>query len=415
MFHYYDSYDITIQQQNEGERFEVNIDNEVKYVLPWSLWMRLKNPVSNDAANNILLRYVSESNPFRCFSFIRTWRKQFQSRKQSPFLLTSSGKCSFLSCPMKFRVTVDSCNQWQKPSELILTVKFNENTVSHSKEERKSRRISGLRRQQFRQNLQQQSPSTLRNRLYTEITNEELQSGKRDRIGSSLSIIQKISSEANLDKQLHSDLLTSLKCLHRVMKDSHPGKLAGYIQRIEAEPFGVMCFTKEGVRLYHHLAKRQCIFFDATGTVVSLTKTDYEGRTVLYYSLVLQHPAAKQPPVAVAEYITSDHSALSILHFLECFKKAEDTLYGNTIKPVKVIIDRSQTLLKSCTQVYFQETVPLYLHRCFRVVHGCSEPNDFDKGFIFACIAHVMKSMKHHLKAERYRHYIIFKITYFIV
>ena len=140
----------------------------------------------------------------------------------------------------------------------------------------------------------------------------------RDHIGSSLSVIQKISSEANLDKQLHPDLLTSLKCLHRVMKDSHPGKLAGYIQRIEAEPFGVMCFTEEGVRLYHHLAKRQCIFFDATGTVVSLTKTDYEGRTVLYYSLVLQHPAAKQPPVAVAEYITSDHSALSILHFLEC-------------------------------------------------------------------------------------------------
>ena len=92
--------------------------------------MRLKSPVSNDAANNILLHYVSESNPFCCFSFIRTWRKQFQSRKQSPFLLTSSGKCSFLSCPVKFRVTIDSYNQCQKPSELILTVKFNDEILS---------------------------------------------------------------------------------------------------------------------------------------------------------------------------------------------------------------------------------------------------------------------------------------------
>ena len=34
---------------------EKNIENKVKYVLPSSLWMRLKNPVSNDAANDILL------------------------------------------------------------------------------------------------------------------------------------------------------------------------------------------------------------------------------------------------------------------------------------------------------------------------------------------------------------------------
>lgn len=91
---------------------------------------------------------------------------------------------------------------------------------------------------------------------------------------------------------------------------------------------------------------------DAAGTVVFMKKqTKREGQTVLYYSLVIQHSIrANNPPVAVSKYITSDQSSLSIAHFLECFHKAEEKLYGILVHPVKIVIGCSPTLLKSWNQ-----------------------------------------------------------------
>ena len=349
-----------------------------------------------DDRNNILLRYITESNPFCCFRFNGTRPKVEQSRKRTGPSLVSSGRCTFSTCPVQFNVKIEP----KAPSQFILTITFLGGNVKHCKEERKSRRIHGANRQKLRESLSHESPSTLHNKLYTLLTDEELLSGKRDTTGSSITVIQKISSEGNLKKQNHPDLLQSLLKLSKHMKESCPGKIPGYIQRIIAEPFGVICFSEDSVRLYH-LAKTQSLFFDATGTVVSMKKTNYEGQTVLYYSLVMQHPVrANNPPVAVAEYLTADQSSLSIGHFLECFLKAEEKLYGMPVQPIKIVIDRSPTLLKSCTKVFFNETVSAYLHRCFRIVIGCPDASDFDKGFIFACIAHVMKSIKHDLKAQ---------------
>ena len=81
----------------------------------------------------------------------------------------------------------------------------------------------------------------------------------------------------------------------------------GYIQRIHAYPFSVHCYTEMGIRIYHHMVRHQTLYCDATGTIVSLKNDEHNGK-LLYYSIVLQHPSNKKGPIAVAEFISSEHS-----------------------------------------------------------------------------------------------------------
>ena len=46
-----------------------------------------------------------------------------------------------------------------------------------------------------------QSPSTVYNTIFASIKAEELESGKRDKVGKNLTTIQKISSEANKERE----------------------------------------------------------------------------------------------------------------------------------------------------------------------------------------------------------------------
>lgn len=68
------------------------------------------------------------------------------------------------------------------------------------------------------------------------------------------------------------------------------------------------------------------LYCDATGTVTSLAKQSLKvlsRNKILYYALVLKHPVHKQPPVAVPELISSEHSVVAMSHFLEVIQRAE--------------------------------------------------------------------------------------------
>ena len=143
----------------------------------------------------------------------------------------------------------------------------------------------------------------------------------------------------------------------------------GFIQHIDAAPFGVICYNEVSVRLYHEVAKSSPLFCDATGTIVALPKRIGKKPTVYYYAIVVKHPVHGRAPIAVAELITEDNTVLSVSFFLQSFRRAESLLYGasNLINPAQVIIDRSQVLLISFLQVYCMESIEDYLHRAFRI------------------------------------------------
>lgn len=262
--------------------------------------------------------------------------------------------------------------------------------IIHSTMERRSRRIKGKVRKQLLKQLKFDSPSTIFNKKYLTATDDQFLSGNRDGIGRTVSPYKKISSETKKEQQNHPDVVMSLLLLQKEICNKKADRL-GYIQRIQAFPFSIQCFTELGVRIYHNIGKSQALYFDATGTIVSM-----RNMTILYYSLVVQHPSSKEPPVPVAEMLSSEHSITAITFFLECFKREEAVVYGfhNVITPKKIVIDRSTVLLQSCLRVFNLETISDYVHRCFRIVNGSGNSKDFSKAPIHACVSHVMNSAK---------------------
>ena len=296
-----------------------------------------------------------------------------------------SGYCTFTECSFTFSAKIT-----QKGNKLEMLVQ-SEGGIQHSKDERKSRLIKGIAREQLQKELKTTLPSTLQSLHYLGLTEEQLISGNRDGVGLTLSCYKKISSEGRRKKLRDEDVCKSLMILKDEILNDSGGRM-GYIQRVHAFPFSVHCYTETGVRLFHYLAKEQTLYCDATGTIVSMQNQS----RALYYAIVLQHPHEGQSPVAVAEMITCEQSTTAVSYFLENFRRQEGIVFGfqNIVQPRTVVIDRSLVLLQSFLRVFNTESTTDYVNRCFRIVNGVAADEDFQKTFMYACVSHVMNSAK---------------------
>ena len=379
--------------------FYASVPANVMTTIPSSIWPELSTKTD---WQNPIINILSPHNPYCSFAMKNRWMKRKHSRKSSHYSFRCSGKCTFTDCPVQFHLKIMSFCQSNPPITLNVFINFTSPFVKHATDERRSRQIRSSNRTIAKKEVLSLTPSCLYNKKFSSLTLAELESGKRDKVGSSQHVLRKISSEGQRDQFPHLDLVMSLKVIDKEITESFGCKrnICGYIQRIVAKPFSVSFFTEEGVRIYHNFAKDQVLYLDATGTVISLKGTDYESNTSLYYALVVGHPKKGQPPVAVAELISTEHSVMAISHFLEDFRRHEALLYGhqNIVVPKYIIIDRSLVLLLSFLRVFNLETLSDYLHRCFRVANRCSTSSDFNKCFVHACISHVMKSAKYDMK-----------------
>ena len=107
-----------------------------------------------------------------------------------------------------------------------------------------------------------------------------------------------------------------LKCLSSLMilqesiiqdkRDTNPLKVTVKRSKsISADPFYVILFIEDSVRLYHSICNSSVVHIDATGTIVCNTTSP---KQLLYYALVVPQPNKGQAAIAVAEYISSSHS-----------------------------------------------------------------------------------------------------------
>ena len=327
-------------------------------------------------------------NPYCPFALKDKKLKKAASRKRSGAPFRCTGYCKFDGCPMKFKI-----EGYGKKVKVFMTDRL----VKHIKGQKKSRQITGSKRLSLARALKYNSPSSMYHASFNKLSVSELCSGNRDKIGSSPEVYRKISSEAKQSELPSIDLVSSLSILRKKLTPNHQ-KIAGYIQRISAFSFSVTLFTEVGVRLYHNQAPRSTLFCDATGTITSLKKClQWSNDKTLYYALVFGgHKASKSPPVAVAEFITTEHSVMAVSHFLESFRYSEGLIYGfkNICMPIRVVIDRSLVLLPSFLRMYNFETLSDYLHRCFRIANNCCDPSDTSKMFVHACTSHCMKSAR---------------------
>ena len=90
-------------------------------------------------------------------------------------------------------------------------------------------------------------------------------------------------------------------------------------------------------------------------------------KTALLYALVVPQPNKDQAPIAVAEFISSSHSMLTISHFLKTFHYGETKLFGGTTcQPKYVIMDRSSAIFGSVLSSFNNEST---IDFCMRMYH----------------------------------------------
>lgn len=341
--------------------------------------------MSNRDWGDIVAEKMSVLNPVCCFKFKRRWTKR-SLKKSSNNLFKTVGMCTFDNCGVTFSVTVPTEDQSSLNKTALVTFA---GQPCHSISERRARKIKASTRKELKEqfSLLSTPPSKMYHNSLHQLSGEVLLAGKRDKIGRTRHVLQKISSESRHIHERDPDFITSL----RIMSEEENDESSKYIQCIQAVPFMVICFNETGVRLYHELAPSGTIYCDATGTIVSIPN-----KRVLYYAIVIQHPSQGKPPIAVAEMVGTDHSVNGLVHFIRTFRRLEGKIYGfgNVIKPGRVIIDRSLVLLIAFLEVYNGETVSQYLHRCFKIVTGAGEHADFSRLFPHACKSHMMKSAK---------------------
>ena len=107
--------------------------------------------------------------------------------------------------------------------------------------------------------------------------------------------------------------------------------------------------------MYHNICRKNALYCDATGTITTLLSS-----TLLYYSLVVQHPSSGSP-VAIAEMVSSEHSITAVSFFLDNFRREEGIIFGFK----KIVTDRSQVLLQNFLRIFNMENLSFYLNRCF--------------------------------------------------
>ena len=102
-------------------------------------------------------------------------------------------------------------------------------------------------------------------------------------------------------------------------------------------PFYVTLFNEASVRLYHSICS--CAYRCHWNNCVQHQLP----KQLFYYALVLPQPSKGQAPIAVAEFISSSHSMLTISHFLNTFHYGETKLFGGTTCQPKYVIMSSWT------------------------------------------------------------------------
>ena len=232
-------------------------------------------------------------------------------------------------------------------------------------------------------------------------------SGNRTGCGNKPETMHKISSEGK--QQMDKDLGNSLQMirLELIEKESScqvPHSLGhdGFVHTIGIYPLVVHMWNESQVRLWHGRCKNDISYFDATGTSIA----DHGGKCVLYYALVIRHPVEGEPPLPVAEMVTSDQSAGNIRTLIERFRRDKSRLYNDHMSgPRQINTDSSQAILLAVLKEFNNETMVNFLARAFRIVNRRGLETDFTLTIPHVGCSHFMhivhKKIKQLARVER--------------
>ena len=367
-----------------GDFFETATPDSFTFNLDSTKWekyisTRKGKRFSDRGWRDDILRQITEQNSCCVLKFIDHY--------VTGTMFTCSGECTFTDCTFRFKVRM---------AELYQCVVQCSGNIKHSIKERRARRIDGSLRTELQKDfsLGIKPLKAYCNRL-KEKEDDAFIAGNRTGIGATRSVLQKISSEANLQSRKSAGELESWANLSNIPKYNSEGSAeTDFIRQFSLYPFYGIGFTVGAVRTFHDLSPLQTVCVDATGSVLQSGLTS---KRTYYYELTIKNPVTGKSPLPIAAMVSGDHSLPTITNFFNLLRFYESKLCGGSKRlciPKQINCDRAWVFILASINVFNKEDYTEYLNRCFRIVTGESNLHDERKTVVHVCTAHIMKDMK---------------------
>lgn len=274
-------------------------------------WKKIKPHAGSDQLQkpwtDVLYKVFARVNPCCVLSFKYQHVKSRKSRKQTAPYFRALDVCTFDDCSAKYTFTICTKPKPFQNSIDIHVVRFG--AVTHKDKEFKFRNAKFTKRGKIAAAI----ANGVSQHYYESLKNtppDEILAGNISKC-LTMDVLRVISSEVRKSKRLHDDVIMEMILCQKIMKECSgtASQVAGYIQHLQVDPFGVHLYTDCGLRiLAEHLKNSPpvTLHLDATGSVMS--RIPNQSKIILYYAIVLPGKGKDKPPLPVSELISNEHS-----------------------------------------------------------------------------------------------------------
>ena len=357
---------------------------------------------------NAFNKTLSKYNKYCSFAFKYNHVRKRNSRKKSAPLYTVRAECTITGCPVTATIKT-----FDKSDMLNIAI---EGDVIHPIGEYKARRRIDKEKADLDFELED-NPNRktiyLYNKNMENIDGDSFGAGNLTGAGGTPNSIHVAASRVrkrhNSMDGITNDVLriqSQLEEDDRLNDGKNRRKVFGFVHypSISSSGIQITLTDKALIRLYHLVAPYSPLYFDATGPVIRaipwLKNKNDNPKRILLYSLVIAHPCGNVPPIALVDYITSEHHISSIRQPFLRLKELEQKIYRSgswNISPNMIVTDYSAAMIQAVVQEMTGYTLQSYLQKTSDLIQGGNEDNSINT-IVHICSFHFLKLNRENLK-----------------
>ena len=360
-------------------------------------WLRIKPEPSlvgrhlSKNWSNIFSDKIEQVIPSCVLRFTYNRVAKQHTRKKNAVFFSGKAKCTFDNC-LTFTISIQ-----KEPLDTDQTVTVDvetEGNISHPRNERRKRHLSGARRDDYREQANKIGSCNLHYKKLGEMNQSAYAAGNRTQ-ATSKPVLRNLVYESNLSQKLDTDDWRDLVITQEVIKDTDESRIIfGYIQLLSFSPFISVCFKEDQLRMFREKVKlgEGVLYLDATGSVVR--RTNNKTKPVFYYAAVVKGTKPNDPPIPVFEMLSNDQSSTAIILGLSKFKQESIRLFHRwgPCQPMRVEVDFSWPLINAALLVFNQENVSSYLTKAWNFKTNKVSKENIT--VVHICAAHLLKRFR---------------------
>ncbi|CAC5394834.1 unnamed protein product [Mytilus coruscus] len=342
---------------------------------------------------DVLSKEFYKINPSCVLGFKYNRVKKMGSRKKTTPYFKGKAYCAHAKDTM-YEFTIR-----KKPKDSKEFVKIKVQTHGncvHKEQVVKKRKLTGIQRTEIGKRLETEGARNVHYTLMADMPNEAIEHGNFTECLTK-KVLQEVLYEIRQKEKFAKEDIADVLLTKNAMSDldETSKKVKGYIQSVGADPFSIICYTEEQIRLMKSLKKNGSlvIYLDATGKVVR--KIQNQTKKPFYYAACVKSPVKGESSMPVAEMVTNDHTSVSIASFALKLRHATSIVFGRPIVPDRVESDFSWPIINASLAAFCGQNIKQYLNSMWGLLRRENKNEERrDTCIIHLCCSHIIKKVR---------------------